>query len=416
MPTDPISVASTQLTRDQARRYLLAHQCLLPPRQLQGKAGILEFIEHVGCIQFDPVNIVGRNPDLVLQSRISNYQTALLDELLYQDHLLMDGWDKLASIYPTREWPYFERFRLHMTDRHTDRSRPEIALSDEILRQMRLNGEYDPSQSKSKETIIWNWGRPVRLERAALEILYTNGEVGISRRVGSRRIYDVIEHLVPAEILAAKDPNRTLEDYHDWHVLRRINSLGLVQSGSSDFWLGIQHSKSLQRAAAISRLLAKGDLVQLDIAELPGKIFYMRSADLETLEAARAPGTFEPQIAFLPPLDNLLWDRKLLSWLFGFDYTWEAYKKPQDRQYGHYTLPILYGDHFVARFDPAFDHKSKTLTINNWWWEAGVKPGRQMRESLRSGMIHFMQYLDARTIMLGLSLASSSGMAWLKKL
>ena len=62
------------------------------------KAGILDFVEHVGCIQFDPVNIVGRNPNLVLQARIANYQSTLLEEALYQDHLLMDGWDKLASI------------------------------------------------------------------------------------------------------------------------------------------------------------------------------------------------------------------------------------------------------------------------------------------------------------------------------
>ena len=380
-----------------------------------GKAGILNFVEHVGCIQFDPVNIVGRNPDLVLQSRVFDYRSTQLEELLYQDHTLMDGWDKLASIHLTREWPYFARFHDRMSDLHTDRSRAEIALSDELLRQMHTVGEYNPSQSKSKETIVWDWGRPVRLERAALEILYRNGAVGISRRVGSRRIYDLIEHLVPPETLAAEDPNRTLEAYHDWHVLRRIGSLGLVQSGSSDFWLGIQHAKAPQRAAAIARLLAKGELVQLEIEELPGKVFYMRAADLKTLETAKTQDGFEPQVAFLPPLDNLLWDRKLLSWLFEFDYTWEAYKKPQNRQYGHYTLPVLYGDHFIARFDPAFDRKSKKLTINNWWWEAGVKQTRQMRESLHSGMIQFLHYLDANSITLGVDV-DPSGLTWLKKL
>ena len=145
-----------------------------------------------------------------------------------------------------------------MADLNSDHSRPEIALADDIFRQMRLQGEYDPSQSKSRETIVWNWGRPVRMERAALEVLYANGEVGISRRVGSRRIYDLIEHLVPPKVLATQDPNQTLDDYHDWHVLRRIGSVGLVESGSSDFWLGIQHAKAPQRAGAIARLLAKG--------------------------------------------------------------------------------------------------------------------------------------------------------------
>ena len=416
MLTNVNPATSIQLTRDRARRFLLAHQHLLPPRQLQGKAGILEFIEHVGCIQFDPVNIVGRNPDLVLQSRVSDYRSTLLEELLYQEHVLMDGWDKLASVHLTCEWPYFARFHHRMSDLHTDRSRPEIALADELLRQMHTVGEYDPSLSKSRETIVWDWGRPVRLERAALEILYRNGAVGISRRIGSRRIYDLIEHLVPPETLASQDPNQTLEAYHDWHVFRRIGSLGLVQSGSSDFWLGIQHCKTPQRSAAIRRLLTKGDLIQLDIAELPGKVFYMRSADLAALEAAKTQDGLEPQAAFLPPLDNLLWDRKLLSWLFGFDYTWEAYKKPRDRQYGHYTLPVLYGDRFIARFDPAFDRKRKMLTINNWWWEAGVKPGRAMRASLGNAMAQFMRYLDAGSIALGSGVDASNGLTWVKKL
>jgi uncharacterized protein YcaQ len=416
MPSSPNPAAPIQLIREQARRYLLVHQRLLPPRQLMDKAGILDFVEHVGCIQFDPVNIVGRNPDLVLQARIANYQSTLLEEALYQDHLLMDGWDKLASIHLTRDWPYFERHRQRMADLNSDRSRPEITLADEILRQMRLQGEYDPSQSKSRETIVWNWGRPVRMERAALEVLYANGEVGISRRVGSRRIYNLIEHLVPPEVLATQDPNQTLDDYHDWHVLRRIGSVGLVQSGSSDFWLGIQHAKAPQRAAAIARLLAKGDLVQLEIKELPGKVFYMRTADLPKLEEAGTLDIPEPQTAFLPPLDNLLWDRKLLSWLFEFDYTWEAYKKPQDRQYGHYTLPVLYGDRFIARFDPSFDRKSKRLTINNWWWESDVKPNRPMRKSLRNGMLQFMQYLNASSVVPGPDIDASRELAWLEKL
>ena len=78
------------ITKKQARQFILAHQGLWPPYKLEGKTGILEHINHVGCIQFDPLNIVGRNPELVLQARISRYQSVMLQELLYKDRKLLD--------------------------------------------------------------------------------------------------------------------------------------------------------------------------------------------------------------------------------------------------------------------------------------------------------------------------------------
>ena len=67
------------ISKQQARRFLLAHHGLLPPRKLQGKPGVLEYIARVGCIQFDPINVVGGNADLVLQARIANYKFLYAD-------------------------------------------------------------------------------------------------------------------------------------------------------------------------------------------------------------------------------------------------------------------------------------------------------------------------------------------------
>jgi hypothetical protein len=118
LPSPTIMVSKTH-----ARRFLLAHQRLWPPRKLRGKVGILEFIRHVGCIQFDPINVVGRNPDLVLQSRIDKYRSAMLEELLYSDRQLLDGWDKVSSIVLAEDWPYFSRHRQLMRERHGDPSK-----------------------------------------------------------------------------------------------------------------------------------------------------------------------------------------------------------------------------------------------------------------------------------------------------
>ena len=37
--------------KSQARRFLLAHLYLWPPRKLRGKQGVLDYIRHVNCIQ-----------------------------------------------------------------------------------------------------------------------------------------------------------------------------------------------------------------------------------------------------------------------------------------------------------------------------------------------------------------------------
>ena len=51
-----------KITKKQARQFMLAHQKNFPARKLQGKEGILEYIRHVGCIQFDPLNLIEYNP------------------------------------------------------------------------------------------------------------------------------------------------------------------------------------------------------------------------------------------------------------------------------------------------------------------------------------------------------------------
>lgn len=95
------------VTPQQARRFLLAHHRLLPPRALRGTRGVLEYVRHVNCIQHDPINVVGQNPHLVLQSRVRGYEPAVLDALLYRERRLLDGFDKQMSIYPVEDWPDF---------------------------------------------------------------------------------------------------------------------------------------------------------------------------------------------------------------------------------------------------------------------------------------------------------------------
>ena len=59
----------TTLTRRQARRFLLLHHGLIGAYRFRGKQGAYDFVRQAGCIQFDPVDVCGKNAELVLQVR-----------------------------------------------------------------------------------------------------------------------------------------------------------------------------------------------------------------------------------------------------------------------------------------------------------------------------------------------------------
>jgi uncharacterized protein YcaQ len=393
------------LSKTDARRFLLAHHHLWPPRSLTGKAGILDFIRHVGCIQFDPIDIVGRNPDLVLQSRVSDYRRSLLEELLYADRQLLDGWDKQAAIYPLTDWPYFGWHRARMVQQHGDPSNPPMAIAPAVLQAIRERGPLSSIDLDHAGTVDWFWG-PTRLPRATLEILHVMGEVTIHHRVGTRRFFDLTEKLLPADLLAVPAPNPTVEEYQNWHVLRRV---GLAKTGAGEYWYGILDVKTEARQAALARLVERGDLVAAAVEGVPNRTFFIRTADLPTLQAAqtrppagpRARQEAEPQAAILGVLDNIMWDRDLLRLVFDFDYVWEVYKPVAQRKYGYYVLPVIYGDRFVARFDPAFDKKTRELTIAKWWWEEGIQPDEAMQAAIVDCFREFMRYLSAGRLWLG---------------
>ena len=387
--TSPITISNKE-----ARQFLLDHHFLLPPKNLTIKQIIPRLFSRLGCIQFDTINVVGRNPDLVLQSRVKDYQEGILDQLLYQDRQLIDGWDKVASIYSVEDWPFFERQRKRMGNYNHRRSRDASIATSNILTKIKENGRASSLDFKDSPKTDWAWG-PTSVTRAALEILYTEGSLGISHRVNTRRYFDLIERLIPAEILHQPDPNITDEDYQEWHILRRIGGLGIASLRSGEHWLGIDGARKVpERKKIITRLLQKDKVVLVKIDNLENQDFFIRKEELSRLRKISQPSK-NNKAAFLAPLDNLLWNRKLIKDIFDFDYTWEVYKPKHKREYGYYVLPVLLGDKFIARVDLKYERKEKTLKLNNWWWETGVQISPDSRSAIRSCMRNFINYLEA---------------------
>jgi uncharacterized protein YcaQ len=400
-----------KITLKQARRFLLCYQHLYPPYRLQGKTGILQYIQRVGCIQFDPLNIVGRNPDLVLLSRVSDYTPEMLESLLYVDRKLVDGWDKMMSIYPVKDWPYFHRHREAMRRQHGQTNRPAVAVLPEVRDIINNRGPVSSIDIKLDKKVDWSWG-PTRMSRAALESMYAWGELIVHHKVNTRKVYDFASNHIDQELLTAPDPFDKDQDYHDWHIFRRLGSVGLLWNHGSSAWLGMHGIKSKERAAAFDRLLEKQKIMPIDVENI-NRPLYIRTSDEHILEHTLTEKPSISQAAFIAPLDNLMWGRNLIETLFGFRYRWEVYVPAAKREYGYYVLPILYGDRFIGRFEPGWDKKSNTLIIKQWWWEPEVEITARMKSALKVCVDNFMRYRDTQNLQVLPEATNNADMNWI---
>jgi len=402
------------LSKETIRRTMLAAQGLYPPRSWSGKRGAKSFLKKVRSIQFDPINVVGRNPDLVLQSRIKDFRPKLLDDLLYKDRYLVDNWDKMASLSLVEDWPYFSHHRARMEEIFGVPSDVVMSLAPTVLGQIRKNGPQCSLDYQLEEKTDWSWG-PTRVTRASLEGLFKIGKLGVHHRVSNRRYFDLIENLLSAEILQTADPNQTLEEYQRWHIKRRMSALGIAHPNAGEQWGGMIGVKTPLRRKILQGLVESGDLLEIEVEELPGEKFYILKEDRKLINRVKKIDV-DRGAAFIAPLDNLLWDRKTINRLFDFSYMWEVYKPKEKREFGYYVLPVLYGDRFIGRLDPGFDKKTRVLTINNWWWEEDLQADQLMVDALKDCFGDFMTYLDAQELKFSKRLLKKGNLDWLTEI
>jgi uncharacterized protein YcaQ len=372
--------SSRPISRDVARRFLVLHQMLAPPRSLPAEPeSVLRVFERLGSIQFDPLDIAGRNHDLVLLSRVAGYRREWTDRWLYQERRLYETYNKGLSLVPTAELPWY---RLTWDRNRAEYEKPgqtfetHADLVDELLTRIRERGPLRPGEVKPREAIDWYW-RPTNQVRAILEALAISGILGIAGRERNLRIYDLAERLFPAELLAER---RSEHDSHKHRLLSRYRGHGLLGTGGqAEIFIGTARTAA-ERTALRHELIADGELVTVHVEDVKGERFIVGSevslldeAEAE-VAAGRTPNGREPGVAFVAPLDQLVWDRELLRRLFDFDYVWEVYVPEKKRRWGYYVLPILYGDRLVGRIEPRIERRSKTLRIAGLWWEPWFDP------------------------------------------
>ena len=248
------------VTLNQARQFILLRQGLLGEHRFIGKSGAYQYIRQAGCIQFDPVDVCGRNADLTLQSRVKGITRETLSDLLYRDRLLVDYTDKELSIWPSEDWPYFSSYRERSIE-HGKQFTGIPELEEKAVAYIREHGAVSSDTLPLDGTIFWHssmhwsghWDRDSLAARSVLEQLYTDGVLLIHHKTGSRKYYDLAEKLLPEELLSAPNPCPDKASWLCWRVKRRIGAVGLLWNRSSTAWLGISMSTE-QRNAAFDQL------------------------------------------------------------------------------------------------------------------------------------------------------------------
>ncbi len=370
--------AARPVAREVARRFLVLRHLLAPPRGLPAEQeSVLRVFDRLGSIQFDPLEVAGRNHDLVLLARIAGYRRAWTDRWLYEDRALYETYNKMFSLVPTAELPWYRLTWDRNREDHEGGTFDEHApLVEELIGRIRDGGPLAPRDVGPRAAIDWYW-RPTNQVRAILEALSEAGILGIARREGNLRVYDLVERLFPAELLERRVEEREQRLHR---LLSRYRANGLLGSGGqSELWYGTGRDVR-ERADLRAELLDAGRLVRVTVEGMKGDRFVvadelpiLAQAEREVATGA-PPAGVDPGVAFLAPLDSFCWDRDLLRRLFDFDYVWEVYVPAAKRRWGYYVLPVLYGDRLVGRIEPRIDRKAKTLDVVGLWWEAGFDP------------------------------------------
>ena len=389
-----------RITIEEARRFILGKQGLLGSHRFVGKEGALQYIQQAGCIQYDPVDVCGKNAELTLQSRVKGFTRSMLADLLYVDRLLVDYSDKELSIWSREDWPYFSGYRA-MSKVHGAGFEGIPELEARAIAFIREHGPVSSDTLPIEGKIYWHssmhwsghWQNQSNAARSVLEQLYTDGVLLIHHKSGSRKYYDLAERYFSPELLNAENPCPDDMALLRWRIKRRVGAVGMLWNRRSDAWLGINMSTE-QRNVAINALEADGIIVKAEVESIRSPLFFL-AEDIPLMEAVRQ-GVLDtkPRLEFLAPLDPMLWDRKLIEAVWDYQYSWEIYTPVNQRKYGYYVLPILYGDKFVGRIEAAADRKAATLVVRNIWYEDGVRPTKKLARAIEGACRRLAKFND----------------------
>ncbi|MFL6052396.1 MAG: winged helix-turn-helix domain-containing protein [Actinoallomurus sp.] len=351
-----------ELTADEARRIQLHAQGLLgrvapaPARGLRGDPDArraLGALRHLGAIQLDTISVLARSHELVAYARLGPVGRASVERAYWGGFAAFEYWSHAACVLPIEDWPLyaFRRRAYRRRGRHWHRT-PEEACKD-VLARLRAEGPLTVT-GLGGATKGGEWFDRTD-QKIAAEFLLATGEVVCTRRVGWRRVYDLPERAVPAELRTGD-----LDDTECVTTLvrRAARALGVGTRADLADYIRV-------RGEDVDAVVETAGLVPVTVVGWAngngngagkGATAWAHPEALVT-----PPPRGRHRTTLLSPFDSLVWDRKRTQRVFGFDHRLEAYVPRDKRVHGYFTMPLLAGGRLIGRTDPA--REGNTLVV-----------------------------------------------------
>ena len=337
---------------------------------LNADAALDAIFSRIRSVQFDPLNVVGRNAELVCFSRNGNITRNDLAAALYERRVLVDGWDKMMCVYRTDEFSKFAFVRKAMIDQYGltmewRNQRDCHNFMEEVYDYIDKHGKTLVTDIPSQSTGNGGWG-PSKVAGVCCEYLWNCGRLTVAYKKGVVKAFDTTESLLG--INPDENAFDRFEEFEDWYVKRRIASVGAARWTNGGAWLGAYTENGERRRKVLNRLVDNGQLTAVQVDGVNGE-YYINTGDERFFEKAA-----DDRAVFVAPLDNIIWDRKTVKDVFDFEYSWEVYTPAAKRKFGYYVLPILIGSRFIGRIEPTLSKKKDKLTVKNIWFEKEYTP------------------------------------------
>ena len=345
-----IKLQSNDLMR--LRRLALAAQGLLQAQPYGvGLAGALRAINHIGYVQIDTISVVERAHHHVFHSRVPKFKPAMTNQMLL-DGDIFEYWTHAAAFLPIADFrfslPYKHAIRNSQTHWY---KKPDKKLMRELLARIRSDGPLrsrDIETTTRKRTGWWD----LKPAKKALEQLYMEGELMVSNREGFQKTYDLTERVLPSHI-NLQIPS--MEEFAAHIVDQQLRCHGLASLKGLTYQ---RRNSDLRNAVKnlVSERLLQGSLEEIQVSS--GELFIIETGELE-----RGLPRLSNRMSILSPFDNSVIQRERLKVLFQFDYQMECYVPAAKRQYGYFSLPLLYRGGFIGRMDCKAHRKTNHLEI-----------------------------------------------------
>jgi uncharacterized protein YcaQ len=350
-------------------------------------------IHDLGFVQLDTIQVVSRAHHHILWSRNQTYREPMLNRHLAQDRGVFEHFTHDASVLPMAFLPMWQRqfrrmrdkvsrsswYGKHLADDHLDHIRRRITQEGALS-----THDFDTKIEGAREM----WKRPPH--KIGLDYLWYAGELATCHRDGFTKYYDLAERVFPEDLRSQEVPD---QEQIDWLCNAALDRIAVGTQGEiRKFWDATEVSEVADWAERSASSLVP---VQIESAD-GGWTTALAAPDIEERLAGLTPPT--SRLRILNPFDPAIRDRVRLKRLFGFDYTVEMFVPAAKRVWGYYVYPLLEADRFVGRIEAKADRKQDRLTVQNLWWEPGVRVTAQRQAKLESELARLARLADVSEI------------------